>query len=112
MSKRVCEALLLSAILCSVSAEAVSAAWGVQTTITGYFVYDVGAAYVKVDNPENPDGCVSTTYLILDQSAQNFKYIWAQVIAAQATVATVAVRYNGCIGNYPKIDAVAIPNRW
>lgn len=94
----------------SLSAQAV--AWGSQTTITGYYVYDVGAAYIRVADLQNPDNCVSNHYLILDPGAANFKAIWAQVLTAHATGTTVTVRYSGCIGNYPKIDAVAVPGRW
>lgn len=104
--------VLVPAILCAFPSAVFATAWGVQTLITGYYVYDAGSAFIRVANMQNPDGCTSNAYLVLNSSAPNFNAMWAQVIAAQATGSTVALRYNGCAGNYPKIDAVAVPDKW
>jgi hypothetical protein len=94
------------------SSVAMAGNWGTQTTITGYYVYDDGYAYIKTTNNENPDNCQYSAYLGLDPNKPNFKAIWAQVIAAQSMGTTVSLRYEGCIGPYPKVMAIAIPNVW
>jgi hypothetical protein len=86
--------------------------WGTQTTITGYYVYDDGAAFIKTAAGQDPQSCGSTVYYLLDTTKPNFKAIWAQVISAQATGATVSVYFNGCEGAYPKVAAIAVPQSW
>jgi hypothetical protein len=65
---------------------------------------------LKTASGQDPQACGST-YYVLDPTKPNFKYIWAQVISAQATGETIAVYFNGCDGSYPKVSAIAIPNR-
>jgi hypothetical protein len=87
--------------------------WGVQTTITGYYVYDNGGAYITTANNENADNCASTGYLYVDETSAHFKEIWATIMTAQATGSTVTLRYDGCGGaSYPKVTAVVVPHIW
>lgn len=110
MSGKILAAAALSAGLYLSVAPALAVGWGAQTTISNYYVYATGSAFIKVSNLQNPDGCTNAGYLVLDTSAPNFKAIWAQVIAAHMGGATVSLYYNGCLGNYPRVDAVAVPD--
>lgn len=86
--------------------------WGVQTRITGYYVWEDGDAYIKTENNQNLEGCQSSYYLALDPAKLNFKSIWAQIIAAHTADQTVSLYYKGCRGPYAKVTAVAVPNSW
>lgn len=91
---------------------AMASAWGQATTITGYYVYATGSAYIKVATPQNPDGCSSTQYVYLDTSQPFFKELYATVVSAYATGATVSVLYDGCVGPYARASSIAVPNIW
>ncbi len=97
-------------MLCFGSARAT--AWGQPTTITGYYVYATGSAYIQVATPENPDSCSSTHYIYLDTTQAFFKELYATVVSAQATGATVSIYYDGCVGSYPRASSIAVPNIW
>ena len=71
--------------------------WGGAVTITGYYVWDSGTAFITTSNNENPDSCPSTHYLVLDTSQPFFKELYATIAAAQATGQTVSLSYNGCV---------------
>ncbi|WP_129776610.1 hypothetical protein [Peristeroidobacter soli] len=93
------------------------AAWAPQpVTITGYYIWDNGLAYIRTTSNLNPgNGCTSSQYLGIDTAASNFKAIWAQILAAHTSGQTVTLYYDGCIGTtetYPKIRAVAVPSIW
>lgn len=96
----------------SVVSGASAGGWGPQVTITGYYVWSNSFAVITTSNNQNPDGCSSSHYLVLDATQSNFRPIWAQIIAAQSQGQTVALSYSGCSGPYPLINAVAIPNVW
>lgn len=57
------------ALLAILASRAFAAAWGTNTTITGYYVYAAGGSFLKVADMENPDGCASVNYLALDTNA-------------------------------------------
>ena len=86
--------------------------WGVQTTITGYYVYTEGDAFFKTASNQNPDNCASAAYLALPGNTPKFAAVYATIIAAQAAGSTVSVCYDGCYGQYPRIISVAVPNVW
>lgn len=86
--------------------------WGAKAKITGYFVYADGGAFINVDVKENPNNCADMTYLALDTKAANFKEMYSAVMTAQISGQTVSLNYDGCLGNYPKINAVAVPGVW
>ena len=90
------------------SSQAAVAAWGPHSRIVEYFVYDGGDAYFITDGNQNYGGCSSTQYVVLNAAANNFKAIWAQIIAAQAAGLTVSVNFDGCYNGYPRAIAVAI----
>lgn len=94
------------------SSAAYAGGWGPVVTITGYYVWDNSFAVINTSNNQNPDGCTSSHYLVLDTTRANFKSIWAQVIAAQAQGQTVSLSYSGCDGPYPLINAIAVPAVW
>jgi hypothetical protein len=104
--------VLGSLIMLCASALAQGDSWGTQTTITGYYVYDSGAAFITTANNQDPVACGSSSYLYLDSTAPNFKSIWASVISAQATGSTVTLYYAGCYNGYPKVSAIAVPHMW
>lgn len=104
---------LLVGMLFATSPAVVSAfVWGQPVTITGYYVYDSGSAYFKTSTNQNPDACQSTQYLYLDTATPFFKEIYATLIAARATGETVTVLYDGCVGPYPRIRSIAVPQMW
>lgn len=103
---------LIGVVLVMLAGNALAVGWGVQTHIEGYYVWDAGAAHIKTSSNQNPDGCQSSQYLTIDTSTTNFKSIWAQVIAAHTSNQTVSLFYDGCLGPYPRVRAVAIPNVW
>lgn len=111
MFKKSIVALLTSLIVFS-SSNALAFKWGVRTKVTGYYVYAQGDAFVNVEVKENPDKCLEPAYLILDTKAANFKEIYATIVTAQVSGQTVTLNYDGCVGNYPKIIAVATPGVW
>lgn len=103
---------LLAMILTMLSAPVLAAGWGTPVQIEGYYIWDAGVAYIKTSTHLNPESCQSSQYLSIDSASPNFKYIWSQVVAAQASGQTVSLFYDGCLGPYPKIRAIAIPNVW
>ena len=105
--------MLASLALITASTAAFAGGWSATTTITGYYVYDSGEAYITTSSNENPDSCGSSQYLHLATGSPNFKAIWASVLAAQSAGSTVTLRYEGCGGGpYPNIIAVAVPHVW
>ena len=104
----------LSLLALGVSCTSFAGGWGQLTSVTGYYVYDSGSAYMRTTHNENPDSCMYSGYLFLDPAAPHFKEIWATVMAAQATGSTVSLRYEGCSpdGYYPRVIAVAVPSVW
>jgi hypothetical protein len=103
---------ILGLTMLAMTGAATASTWGQQTTITGYYTWDSGGAYINTANNQNPDGCTSSTYLYINDTTINFKTIWASVIAAQTTGSTVTLHYDGCVGPYPRITAVAVPRIW
>jgi hypothetical protein len=99
----------LALLLGSVSGIALAGGWGSVQTITGYYVYDSGSAFIKTSNNENPDACSSSQYLYLDTGAAHFKELWAQVLTAHTSGSTVSLRYEGCSpgGTYPRVPNAA-----
>jgi hypothetical protein len=91
---------------------AVAGGWGAPVTITGYYVWDTGSSYITTTSNQNPDGCSSAHYLYLDSNSPNFKQIYATVMVAQVTGQSVSLSYAGCVGPYPYINSVALPNIW
>jgi len=89
-----------------------AAGWGAQTTITGYYATETNNVFFSTANNANPDGCANSQYLVLDTSQTNFRNVYAELMSAVASGSTVALYYNGCIGGYPNIYAIAIPNTW
>ena len=100
------------ALFALATSPASAASWGAPVRVTGYYVYDNGYAYFTTENNQNAEGCSSTQYIVLDSTQVNFKSIWAQIIAAHTAGNTVSVHFIGCVGAYPKADAVAVPNIW
>lgn len=94
------------------SGSALAFYWAPPATITGYYVYANGGAYIRTSSNQNPDGCTYSAYLFVDTNAQKFKELWATIMAAQATGSTVSINYNGCSGGYPVVNSVAVPNVW
>ena len=113
-TKKVVAGLTAGLALLAASGAAFAGGWGNAVTITGYYVYDTGDAFITTSSNQNPDGCGSAQYLHIASGTVNFKSIWAQVIAAHSTGSTVSLRYDGCggSGTYPHIIAVAVPNVW
>lgn len=102
--------LLLATVL---AASIANAGWQAQpVTITGYYVWDGGNAYIKTTNHTNSEGCQSNVYIALDSTSRTFSAIWAQVITAHTTGSTVTVHLSGCMGPYPKAIAIAVPSVW
>jgi hypothetical protein len=102
--------LMAGALLLPVAA---FAGWSTPVTITGYYVWDNGMAHINTSSNQNPgNSCSSGQYPTIDTTQSNFKAIWAQVIAAQASGQTVSLFYDGCIGPYPRIRAISVPNVW
>jgi hypothetical protein len=91
---------------------AFAGSWSSPVTITGYYIWDNGMAHLTTSSNQNPEPCSSAHYLTLDTTQSNFKSMWAQVIAAQASGQTVSLYYDGCIGPHPRIRAISIPNAW
>jgi hypothetical protein len=105
--------LLVALMACATCSPAFAAGWGVQTTITGFFLDTAaGAAYLKTASNQNIDGCSSASYLAINMSSTGFKELYATLMAAQLAGSTVSLLYNGCYGSYPNITSIAVPNVW
>jgi hypothetical protein len=103
---------MLAALFMAVSFAAVAGGWGHPVIITGYYVWDSGSAFITTSSNENPDGCATTHYLYLDTSQPFFRELYATIMAAQASGQTVSLSYSGCVGSYPHVNSVAVPNTW
>lgn len=104
-------AVLLGVSLFSVPRSALAFVWGQPVTITGYYTYDSGPAYIETSGNQNPDNCASSDYLFLDTTQPEFAELYATIMTAQATGQTVVINYNGCSsGGYPIVHAVAVPH--
>lgn len=110
MNSFIRHALSLSLLLLTSSAFAAS--WGSPVTITGYYVYSSGSAYIRTSSSQNPDACSSTNYLYLDTGQPFFKELYATAMLAQTNGSSVSLYYDGCVGSYPRISAIAVPNSW
>ncbi len=104
--------LVFTAISSLMGGPALASGWATPTTITGYYVQGGGGAMFTTAANQNPDGCTTSHWLALDQSALNFKELYATIMTAQATGQTVNLFYLGCLGGYPLINAIAVPNSW
>jgi hypothetical protein len=91
-------------------AEALS--WGQHTTVVGYYSDTTANVVLTTANNQNPDGCASSQYLVINFSAANFNQVYAALMTAQATGSTVTLLYNGCLGPYPLISSIAVPANW
>jgi hypothetical protein len=104
---------ILIITLLVLSGNAFALKWGENTTITGYYIFDDGGAFINVEQKENPDNCPGgNDYLALDTHAPNFKAMYAVVISAYARKQTVTLNYHGCLAGYPKIVSIAVPAIW
>lgn len=110
MLSRLRTALAISLIALSSAASA--GGWGPQTTITNYFIWVHGGAYISTANNANPDSCATSQMLYVDSSQPFFKEIWAMVMTAYTSGATVSLQYDGCVNGRPRVTAVAVPNIW
>ena len=90
-----------------------AASWGLQTTIIGYYS-DPGTNNIvfTTANNQNPNTCSSSHYLVINSGASNFNQVFAMLVSAQAAGSPVALYYNGCLGPYPLITSIAVPNSW
>lgn len=104
--------LAIGVLTMLISGVSSASTWGSAVTITGYYVYASGSAYITTSGNQNPDACQSTTYLYLDTSQPFFKELYATVMSARATGDTVSLLYDGCVGPYPRISSVALPHIW
>jgi hypothetical protein len=98
--------------IASLATVAYAFSWGTPVQITGYYVYAGGTAYITTTSNQNPDSCTHSSYLAIDTTQSNFRAMWAQVLAAHAAGQTVSINYNGRLGAYPNINAIAAPNIW
>lgn len=98
-----------------------AAVWGSVTTVTAYRAEANGDIFLTTvtpapghDNP-NPDSCSSSHWLIISTdpvTMPNFKLLYATLMTAQSTGATVTLLYDGCLKGYPRITAIATPHKW
>lgn len=105
--------LLLGVLMIVAGSSASASAWSPQTTITGFYI-DTNASvlYLKTPSNLNPDGCANSSYLAISTSAPFFKELHATIMAAHLSGSQVSLLYSGCLGVYPKISIVAVPNIW
>ena len=104
---------LVALVACATCNSAFASGWGIQTTITGFYVdTNAGAVFLKTAGNQNPDGCSSATYLAMSTSATHFKELYATLMAAHLAGSTVSLLYDACFGSYPKISSIAVPNIW
>ena len=105
--------LFFSLISLAASMSCLASAWStVAVTITGYYVFSTGGAYITTSGNQNPDNCTNPLYLYLDTTTPNFKELYATVMAARASGETVSLFYDGCVGLYPRVSVVAVPHVW
>jgi hypothetical protein len=88
--------------------------WSGGVTITNYYVEEAGNALFTTSGNTNPDGCVTSHWLVIDGTQANFRLLYATIVTAVATGSPVTIYYSGCTaGNaYPHITAIAIPANW
>lgn len=85
--------------------------WGQQVTITSYFAYAGGNAFITTSGDQNPDNCAEFNYLELDSSQPLYSSLFATAIAAYAAGQTVTINYNGCSSQgYPIVNSIAVPH--
>ena len=110
MRRNLLGGLALSTTLLMGATSATAGTWETPTTISSYYIYSTGSAFITVADMPNPNSCANPGHLLLDPNAVNFKYIWAQVIAAQTTGQPVTLEYSdNCVDGYMLVEAVAIP---
>ena len=103
---------LVGLMACATCSPAFAATWGVQTTITGFYIQGSNAYLTTAGNQNPNNSCFSAVYLALSTSAPNFKELYATVMAAHLAGSTVSLYYDGCNGNYPNITSIAVPAIW
>lgn len=104
-------AVLIAISLAFMPKSALAYFWGQPVTITAYYTYDTGPAYIQTSGNQNPDNCTSFDYLELDTTQPEFTALYATVMTAQATGQMVVINYDGCgSGGYPIVHAVAVPH--
>lgn len=110
MSTRTRAIGLLVLALTTNSASAVG--WSANTTITNYYPQASGNLVFNTASNTNPDGCSTSHWLVVDSTAPNFNQLYAAIMAAHASGETVSLYYNGCLGAYPDITAIAVGGIW
>ena len=105
--------LPLLALALIVAADCLAFSWGSRTTrIVAVIMYADGNALIRAEHPENPEGCGSGGYLVLDSTQPNFRALYATALTAQQGGVTVSLNYHGCVGPYPRIYGIATPSVW
>ena len=97
---------------CFAAGSANAAGWSVNTTITNYYPQASGNFVFNTANNTNPDGCSTSHWLVIDSTQPNFNQLIAAIMAAHAEGEQVSLYYNGCLGSYPDITAVAVGGAW
>ena len=95
------------------SGQSLSAGWS-SPGATGDTIERIyfNAAFTQVrmtSHNQNPDGCPASSFFGLAQDNPNYKIIYATLMTAQASGATVRFWLSGCSGqnnNYPEITSV------
>jgi hypothetical protein len=99
-------AMLVFFALMTANANAVG--WGNQVSITTLQANTSGSIYLSTSGNQNPDGCGTSTYLLISDTT--YKFVVATALAAQTSGQTVMLYYNGCVNGYPSITAIAVPH--
>lgn len=99
-------------LLAFIANNASAAGWSANTTITNYYPQASGNVVFNTAGNTNPDGCTTSHWLVVDSTAPNFNQLYAAIIAAHASGEAVSLYYNGCLGSYPDITAIAVGGSW
>ena len=83
-----------------------AAAWTGWYPVNQVYTYSTGAVFIGL-NPSsahsNPDGCVSSSWLLTPHDQANVKEIYQMALTAQAAGLKINAYVSGCAGNYPQI---------
>lgn len=85
--------------------------WSVEKKIDSVRVYSAAAVLIKMTNANNPGNCSDNSYLMLpDANSESGKRLFASLLAAYTSKATVNLALTGCSGGgtsgYAKIEQV------
>lgn len=85
-----------------------AASWSNVVNVTEAYAHSGGNIYAKFTEMHNPDGCSSTSFILVQAANSAGDRIYSTLLNAVATGQKVLYYVNGCDGSYPRLLHIRI----